>query len=278
MNAILHETSQQNVRDGDLPDRHPHRNPVLHPATGARANLEGDDWMKSKALITALCFAVANMTAMADVPLPKYYYHALLFPEWLASKAGLPNGLVLWLSLSLAFIVLNYIRVQRKSGTTFLRFVRKQWINNLMICLLCFVGCLVRYFFLDGQPSLTGGRVDVLVKPNPNESYFQYRERARRLENDLCLKCGTKMEHWYDRGRVRTGTSSRVGCPKCDSCPKCGSLRQVISSQGQFVYCGNCGYRNNDLYDKFIENRFQDAKSHQMRFSDAEVKSSDGER
>ena len=31
--------------DGALPDRHPHRNPFLHPATGAGKNLEGDDWM-----------------------------------------------------------------------------------------------------------------------------------------------------------------------------------------------------------------------------------------
>ena len=239
--------------------------------------------MKRKALITALLFAVVKMTAMADMPRPTYHYHALLFHEWLASKAGLPNGLVLWVLFSLAFMVLNYIRVRRKSGSTFLRFVRKQWINNLMICLLCFVGCLVRYVVIpDVQPSAQtlvpaatfggrGGRVDVSVKPNPNESYFQYLERTRRLENDLCLKCGTKMEHWYDMGR-------HAGCPKCDGCPKCGDVRQVTSSQGQFVHCNNCGYRNNDLYDKFIENRFQDAKSHQMRFSDAEVKSFDGER
>ncbi len=239
--------------------------------------------MKSKALITALLFAVVKMTAMADVGRPTYHYHALLFPEWLASKAGLPNGLVRGVLLSLALIILNYIRIRRKSGvtflpflrkewisnimicllclagclalkaefpiglvlvmslspvfiilnyvrvrtnsgSTFLLFLRKQWINNLMICLLCLVGCFVFFYFKTVKPGERlagqfGGRVDVSVKPSPYEAYFQYLERTRRLENDLCLKCGTKMEHWYYMGR-------HTGCPKCDelygTCKECG--------------------------------------------------------
>ena len=64
-----------------------------------------------------------------------------------------------------------------------------------------------------------GGHIDITVEPKPGESYREYLERTRRLENDLCLACGTKLKHWYFQGR-------RSGCPKCDdlyrTCTKCG--------------------------------------------------------
>ena len=178
--------------------------------------------MKRKALIMALLFAVVKMEAMADMPRPTYLYHALPYPEWLASKAGMPNGIVLGVLIALGFIILHYIRVRRKSDITFLLFMRKYWASNLTICLLCLLGCLVRYEVVPEVQevmAMMGGRVDVSVKPGPNESYFQYRERTRRLDNDLCLKCGMKLEHWHDMG-------SHTGCPKCDdlyrTCKECG--------------------------------------------------------
>ena len=72
--------------DGDLPDRHPHRNPVLHPATGAGENLEGDDWMKrrqiGKWLMLMVMLLVATVTwGDLAVPPPRVLSHS----EWLTA-------------------------------------------------------------------------------------------------------------------------------------------------------------------------------------------------
>jgi len=214
--------------------------------------------MKRIALITALLFTVVKMVAMADVPRPTYHYHALPYPEWLATKVGLPNGIVLGVLISLAFIILNYIRVRRKSDCTFLLFMRKHWASNLTICLLCLVGCIVRYVVAPGVQqgmAMMGGRVDISVEPGPNESYFQYRERTRRLENDLCLTCGMKLEHWYDMGR-------HSGCPKCDklygTCKECGNEFKRFN-RGWHEYEGTKD--PNELCDAcIVVERFQDVK------------------
>lgn len=209
--------------------------------------------MKIKALITALLLAVVKMVAMADILGPTHHYHALSYPEWLATKAGLPNGVVLGVLISLGLIILNYIRVRRKSDCTFLLFMRKHWASNLTICLLCLVGCIVRYVVAPAVQqgmAMMGGRVDISVEPSPAESYFQYRERSRRLENDLCIKCGTMLEHWYFEGR-------HSGCPHCDklygACKECGKAFKRFNRGRHGISAQEGTNDPNELCDACIE-------------------------
>ena len=208
--------------------------------------------MKRKTLMMSLLFAAVAMTGMADVPMPKYHYHALPFPEWFAQKAGLPSGLGLALCLgmllSLAFVILHYLKVHRKSNCTFLNFVHKQWPRVFLICPLCWAGYFIFFEILPTVElsGVYGGDVSVLVKPDPNESYSQYMERVRRQDNDLCLKCGTKIEHWYWMGR-------HSGCPKCEKlheegiCRVCGKeykrfvgRNREVARGSELGVCDNC--------------------------------------
>ena len=54
-------------RDGDLADRRSHRNPVLHPPAGDRADHQEDGWMKIVIRLLMLVMAFLPSLALADI-------------------------------------------------------------------------------------------------------------------------------------------------------------------------------------------------------------------
>ena len=216
----------------------PRRNALLHKRN-----------MIAKCILCAATAFVA-LCGRADLPRPSYTYHAMWYPTWLIDKLTDGHGHAVMLAISIVVmftiwvLVHNSLRRQKR-----LKAVAALVRWTIMIVVVSGGLCVI-WFGKQQVVTIGGGHLVVLVKPSPNESYSQYRERTRRLENDLCLTCGTKLEHWYYRGR-------HSGCPKCDklygTCKECGKEFKRFN-RGWHVYSTQEGTKDpKELCDACIE-------------------------
>ena len=245
--------------------------------------------------VFALTIGLAPMLVQADMPRPVYTYYTLPKAEWQREMKRLADGgkvadkelgkddlsslydrsnrtpllqyvYIFFLAMSGIIIVVGCLdikkcadkrkRIELAIGTALLS------VFSLYVGFLIVPGRLskiqahsdygVRTIGYDGMGRYHG---HIAVAPRKGESYNQYKTRVMWKNSDCCEECGTKLEHWYDRGR-------HVACPKCNPgagpsrrrgfggevdvgssdnlCPKCGTKLEHWYDKGCHVACPKC--------------------------------------
>lgn len=249
-------------RDGGLPDRHPHRNPVLHPATGTGKNLEGDSRVKkmtiTKNLLLVAVALAMSLTAMADLASGIGFnrmfrrtlddYHLFL----LNSGHFLPTYWFVCGSVVAGLFVVILACVRRRNSV--LRVLHGLAYSLFLMCILFF--CLPdwrRHWIVFVEAV---GGVMIFIGLSHATVFDDQGQRAGCLITFLIAFCmwaffgalggGGSAVIWFDTSSNRAAYRKfysckkcgelttviylhRIGrrmCPKCDGrkCPKCGNL------------------------------------------------------
>lgn len=176
--------------------------------------------MKKMGRMIMLFFALAALAANADLVRPVTSYRALTESEW-REKLGLrPDyprsiGMSVFAILALCDVALVVVLTRRR---------RIALAISASVCAPLIL-LPVAFFALEKSPSKASSAVvlplqdevvertefsrTIIVGPKVGEPYDEYTTRVRRMENDLCLKCGNRLKHAYRHGHV-------TYCDECD--------------------------------------------------------------
>ena len=206
---------------------------------------------RAMSLAIAILGMLPFLPLLADILSPQPHYKAMPHAEWITKKFNvvLENlwdiAFYIMLVVCIVLIFLSIVEGIRS------RRYRRMLARLLMIAALGFFLTILWAFLLGWccgpihQMSVAGA--DVIVSPEPLESYEEYRLRVDRLERHICLKCGTQKQtrfrgEWY--------------CPKCEPelfvCGRCGSAKEeAFHRGGPYMYCPTCEKKHFESDMKF---------------------------
>ena len=192
---------------------------------------------RAMSLAIAIWSALSFLPLLADIAFPQPHYKAMPHAEWMIekSKVVLENlGEIAFYIVLVACVVLMVWSVVEGIRS---RRYRRMLTRLLMIPSSGFVLTILWIVLLGwyrDQFCIAGA--DVIVSPEPLESYEAYRLRVDRLERHVCLMCDTQMQHrlysWH--------------CPKCEPeffvCGRCGSAKEQAFHRDRGIYlcCPKC--------------------------------------